>query len=184
MGEKSNFAHLQLSKFNLHSAREKKKKKKKKKKDGREKKERDWKICDLTNSDLYISTGENLFCPTLQRTLVLSTDSFVQSCLFKQFAFRYTVTDNQTAWNRSLQITGLSKPSSNQFHETCSFLVVSPWASFSGEVLQVRCKIETNSYKLGKKEENNSSCCSVSNPIIQSLNKAGLQKDHWCFLGM
>lgn len=30
MGEKSNFAHLQLSKFNLHSAREKKKKKKKK----------------------------------------------------------------------------------------------------------------------------------------------------------
>lgn len=32
MGEKSNFAHLQLSKFNLHSAREKKKKKNKKKK--------------------------------------------------------------------------------------------------------------------------------------------------------
>lgn len=31
MGEKTNFAHLQLSKFNLHSAREKKKKKKKKK---------------------------------------------------------------------------------------------------------------------------------------------------------
>lgn len=30
MGEKTNFAHLQLSKFNLHSAREKKKKKKKK----------------------------------------------------------------------------------------------------------------------------------------------------------
>lgn len=94
--------------------------------------------------------GRIYFVLACRELLSYSADSFVQSCRFKWFAFIYTVSDNQAAWNRSLQITGLSKPFSNQFHDTCSLLVVTPWVSFSGEVFQVRYEIG-NSYLTGEK---------------------------------